>query len=84
MGVVFAFFLLILCLFFQREHLTHLALVSTLRFGSRESHSAQSVAKQNWWADSIEWYIYVRNIQNLLFDGKTTYERVLENHLNDQ
>ena len=28
-----------------------------------------------WWADSMECYCYLRNIQDLLSDGKTPYER---------
>ena len=30
---------------------------------------------ENWLADSMECYTYLRNIQNLLSDGKTQYER---------
>ena len=30
---------------------------------------------ENWWADSMECYTYLRNIQDLLSDGKTPYER---------
>ena len=30
---------------------------------------------KNWWADSMECYTYLRNIQDLLSDGKTPYER---------
>ena len=30
---------------------------------------------ENWWADSMECKIYLRNIQDLLSDGKTPYER---------
>ena len=35
----------------------------------------QSGLDENWWADSMECYAYLQNIQNLLFDGKTPYER---------
>ena len=28
-----------------------------------------------WWADSMECYTYLRNVQDLLSDGKTLYER---------
>ena len=38
----------------------------------------QSGLNENWWADSMECYTYVRNIQDLLSDGKTPYERRLE------
>ena len=30
---------------------------------------------EKWWADSIECHCYLRNIQDLLSDGKTPYER---------
>ena len=31
---------------------------------------------KNWWADSMECYCYLRNVQDLLLtDGKTPYER---------
>ena len=35
----------------------------------------QSSLNESWWADSIECYTYLRNIQDLLSDGKTPYER---------
>ena len=35
----------------------------------------QSGLEENWCADSMECYIYLRNIQDLLSDGKTLYER---------
>ena len=35
----------------------------------------QSVLGNEWWADSMECYCYLRNIQNLSSDGKTPYER---------
>ena len=35
----------------------------------------QSGLDEKWWADSMECYTYLRNIQNLLSDGKTPYER---------
>ena len=34
----------------------------------------QSSLDSNWWADSMECYNYLRNIQDLLSDGKTPYE----------
>ena len=40
----------------------------------------QSGLDENWWADSIECYTYLRNIQDLLSDGKTLWE----NHLKDR
>ena len=30
---------------------------------------------ENWWTDSMECYTYLRNIQDLLSDGKTPHER---------
>ena len=35
----------------------------------------QSCLDENWWADSMECFFYLRNIQDLLSDGKTPYER---------
>ena len=35
----------------------------------------QSGLDEKRWADSMECYCYLRNIQDLLFDGKTPYER---------
>ena len=35
----------------------------------------QSGLDENWWADSMECYSCLRNIQDLLSDGKTPYER---------
>ena len=35
----------------------------------------QSGLDEKWWADSIECFSYLRNIQDLLSDGKTPYER---------
>ena len=34
----------------------------------------QSGLDENWWADSMECKTYLRNIQDLLSDGKTSYE----------
>ena len=34
----------------------------------------QSGLDQKWWADSMECYCYLRNVQDLLADGKTPYE----------
>ena len=38
----------------------------------------QSGLGNEWWADSVECYCYLRNIQDLLSDGKTPYERRFE------
>ena len=35
----------------------------------------QSGLDNEWWADSMECFCYLRNIQDLLSDGKTLYER---------
>ena len=35
----------------------------------------QSGLNENLWADSMEFYTYLRNIQDFLSDGKTLYER---------
>ena len=35
----------------------------------------QSGLNEGWWADSMESYTYLRNLQDLLSDGKTPYER---------
>ena len=37
---------------------------------------------ESWWADSMERYTYLRNVTDLLSDGKTPY--VLGNHLKDR
>ena len=35
----------------------------------------QSGLNESWWADSMECYTYLRNVTDLLSDGKTRYER---------
>ena len=35
----------------------------------------QSGLNENWWAASMECYTYLRNVTDLLSDGKTPYER---------
>ena len=35
----------------------------------------QSGLNENWWADSMECYTYLRNVTDLLSDGKTPNER---------
>ena len=35
----------------------------------------QSGLNEKWWADSMEGYCDLRNMQDLLSDGKTPYER---------
>ena len=44
----------------------------------KESTSAvllQSSLNESWWADSMEWYTYLRNVTDPLSDGKTLFER---------
>ena len=36
----------------------------------------QSGLNESWWADSMECYTYLRNVTDLLSDGKTPYERL--------
>ena len=35
----------------------------------------QSGPNESWWADSMECHTYLRNVTDLLSDGKTPYER---------
>ena len=35
----------------------------------------QSGLKESWWADSLECYTYLRNVTDLLSDGRTPFER---------
>ena len=35
----------------------------------------QSGLSENWWADSMECYTYLRNVTDLLSDGKTPCDR---------
>ena len=35
----------------------------------------QSGLHESWWADSFECYTYLRNVKDLLSDGRTPYER---------
>ena len=42
----------------------------------------QSGLEENWWADSMECYTYLRNIQDLLSVGKTPLERPFGKPLN--
>ena len=44
----------------------------------------QSRLGNEWWADSMECYCYLRNIQDLLSDRKTPYERPLGLPFNGQ
>ena len=42
----------------------------------------QSGLNENWWADSMKCYCYLRNVTDLLSDGKTPYERRFGQPLN--
>ena len=44
----------------------------------------QSDLDENWWADSMGCYTHLRNVQDLLSDGKLHTRDVLGNHLNDR
>ena len=41
----------------------------------------QSGLNESWWADSMECYTYLRNIQDLLSDGRTPYGKAVRNAL---
>ena len=62
-----------------RQHHTHHKQMDLLRVRRvKEGTSAvllQSGLHEKWWADSMECLSYLRNIQDLLSDGKTPYER---------
>ena len=44
----------------------------------------QSRLDDKWWADSMECYTYLRNVQDLLAERKLRVNEDLENHLKDQ
>ena len=39
---------------------------------------------ENWWADSMECYTYLRSVTDLLSDGRRPMKDVLGNHLKDR
>ena len=41
----------------------------------RVKEGTSAVLNENWWADSMECHTYLRNIHDLLSDGKDPYER---------
>ena len=43
--------------------------------GGTSAELLQSGLNESWWADSMECYTYLRNVPDLLSDGKTPYER---------
>ena len=49
----------------------------------KEGTSAVLLQSGRWWADSMECYTYLRNVTDLLSDGKTPMKDVLGNHLKD-
>ena len=64
-----------------RRHLIHSETSGNAEIAVRrvkEGTSAvllQSGLNESWWADSMECYTYLRNVTDLLSDGKTLYER---------
>ena len=44
----------------------------------------QSGLYESWWADSMECYTYLRNVTDLLSDGRRRMKDVLGNHLKDR
>ena len=64
-----------------RQHHTDQKQMGLLReqyAGVKEGTSAvllQSGLDESWWADSMECYTFLRNVTDLLSDGKTPYER---------
>ena len=44
----------------------------------------QSGLNEKWWSDSMRCYTYLRNVQDLLSDGKTPYNYVLANQFKDR
>ena len=44
----------------------------------------QSGLNESWWADSMECYTYLRNVQDLLSDGKMPHERRFGQPLKDR
>ena len=43
----------------------------------------QSGLNESWWADSMECYTYLRNVTDLLSDGRRPMKDVLGKHLKD-
>ena len=63
-----------------RQHLTVQKQIWLMRERHRVKEGASAVLLQScldekWWVDSLECYCYLRNIQDLLSDGKTPHER---------
>ena len=44
----------------------------------------QSGLDEKWWADSMECYCYLRNVQDIVAEGKLLMKDSLENHLKSQ
>ena len=49
--------------------------VRRIKAGTSAVFFLQSGLDENWWADSLECYCYLRKIQDRVSDGKTPYER---------
>ena len=61
-----------------RLHHTDRRLMGLLKEQVKEGTSAvllQSGQNESWWADSMECYTYLRNVTDVLSDGKTPCER---------
>ena len=64
-----------------RQHRTDRKLMGLLREQCAESkkghlwYCCNQVWTKRWWADSMECYCYLGNIQDLFSDGKTPHER---------
>ena len=62
----------------QKEDISTALIFQELLFTSELFKDTQDVMRsenQSWWADSMECYTYLRNVTDLLSDGKTPYER---------
>ena len=63
-------------LIFQRPKLRDLQADQNYKGSVRTSAVLlQSGLNESWWADSLECYTYLRNVTDLLSDGKTPHER---------
>ena len=49
--------------------------VRRVKEGGTSAVLQQSGLDERWWSDAMECYCYLRNVQDLLADGKTPYER---------
>ena len=58
-----------------RPHHTDRRLMELLKEQCASAVLLQSGLNESWWEDSMECYTYLRNVTDLLPDGKTPYER---------